>query len=202
MQVWAITGGIACGKSAVAALFAACGAQVGSADADARAVLAEPEVVAALAAAFPEAVSVEGGVDRTALGASIFADAAARANLNGIMHPAIRRRMRAAIDAARANPAQGLLLYEVPLLYEGGLETWFDGVIVVAASAAVQRERLSVRAPLTDAELDQRLAAQMPVDEKVRRADLVVRTDVPMAQTRAEVERLAVERFGLRSAPA
>lgn len=181
MQTWAITGGIACGKSTVSALFAACGAQIASADDDARAVLVEGEPTRmAVLEAF-------GTVERSELAARIFGDPEARKKLNSLMHPAIRQRMRSVIEAAKANPAPGLLLYEVPLLFEGGLESWFEGVIAVAADQETQRARLRARG-LTDEAAQQRLSAQLDPEEKVRRAHFVVRTDTSLAETKAAVE--------------
>lgn len=180
MHVWAITGGIACGKSTVSRLFAEQGAQIASADDDARAVLTDGSGTReAVLAAF-------GTLDREALGKRVFEDPDARKTLNALMHPAIRRRMRATIDAARADDRLGLLLYEVPLLYEGGLETWFDGVIAVQASHASQRSRLLARG-LSETAAEQRLAAQLDPLEKVRRAQRVVSTDIPIEETRAAV---------------
>lgn len=180
MHVWAITGGIACGKSTVSRLFAEQGAQIASADDDARAVLTDGSGTReAVLAAF-------GTLDRAALGKRVFEDPEARKTLNALMHPAIRRRMRATIDAARAEDRLGLLLYEVPLLYEGGLETWFDGVIAVQASHESQRSRLLARG-LSEIEAEQRLAAQLDPLEKVRRSQQVVSTDIPIEETRAAV---------------
>lgn len=180
MQTWAITGGIACGKSTVSKLFAECGATLASADDDARAVLAEGEPTrAAVLEAF-------GTVERSELAAKIFGDPDARKRLNSLMHPAIRQRMRAAIESAKANPTPGLLLYEVPLLYEGGLETWFEGVVAVVANPQTQRERLSARG-LSDEAATQRLNSQLDPDEKARRADFVVRTDTTLQETHEAV---------------
>jgi dephospho-CoA kinase len=181
MKVWAITGGIACGKSTVSKLFAECGAILASADDDARAVLAEGEPTrTAVLEAF-------GTTERTELAARIFADPDARKRLNSLMHPAIRQRMRARIEAAQQGPTAGLLLYEVPLLFEGGLETWFQGVIAVAADRTTQLERLRGRG-LTEEAAQQRLDAQLDPEEKVRRAHFVVRTDTSLLQTQYAVE--------------
>ncbi|MCX6366960.1 MAG: dephospho-CoA kinase [Armatimonadetes bacterium] len=181
MQTWAITGGIACGKSTVSKLFAECGAMLASADEDARAVLAEGEPTrAAVWEAF-------GTIDRAELAAKIFGDAEARKRLNAIMHPAIRQRMRTVIDTAQADSTVGLLLYEVPLLFEGGLEAWFQGVVAVAASPQTQLTRLKARG-LSEAAAQQRLAAQLDPEEKVRRADFVVRTDITLAETKLSVQ--------------
>ncbi|GAB4462802.1 MAG: dephospho-CoA kinase [Armatimonadaceae bacterium] len=197
MKVFAITGGIGTGKSAVARMFATHGAQIASADEDARAVL-EPgsPTLAAVQKAFPEAFSSEGTLQRATLGGIIFQNPEARQTLNALMHPAIRQRMRMVIDAARHTEGPGVLLYEVPLLYEGGLETWFDGVIVAYAPPEVQadrlqeRERTAGRPLLTPQQLQDRLQSQMPVEEKARRADYVIRTDSPFTETEAQVRAL------------
>lgn len=193
MRVWAITGGIASGKSAVSRFFAEEGAQLASADEDARAVLTDGSGTReAVLAAF-------GTVDRATLAARIFHDPEARKTLNGIMHPAIRQRMRAALQAAQADPAPGLFLYEVPLLYEGGLETWFEGVIVALATPELQRTRLLARG-LSEGEALARIRAQLSPEEKARRADLVIRTDLSEAQTRAAVRQAYQSLMGLESA--
>lgn len=196
-KVVAITGGIASGKSTVTRMLAEAGAEIRSADEDARAVLTPGSpTLEAVRAAFPAVFSPEGVLDRARLGAAIFGDPVARLRLNEIMHPAIRARMRTAIDTARASSKTGILVYEVPLLYEGGLETWFDAVIAVIASPALQAERLqnrettAGRPPLTDAALAERLAAQMPPEEKARRADYVIRTDLPLEETRARARQV------------
>jgi dephospho-CoA kinase len=193
MRIAGITGGIASGKSTVAALFAACGAQTRSADEDARAIL-QPDSPAldAVFAAFPAARSGDGTLDRAALASRIFADAGARRRLEAIMHPAIVARMREAITEARqAGP--GLLVYETPLLYEAGLEGLFDIVIAVKATPALQAMRLrerevaAGRPPLTDEAVAARLAAQLSPEEKARRAHYVIATDVSLEETRSRV---------------
>ena len=180
MRVWAITGGIASGKSTVSRFFAEQGAQLASADEDARAVLSDGSGTReAVLAAF-------GTLERDTLAERIFHDPQARTTLNGIMHPAIRRRMRSAIEAAQVNLLPGLFLYEVPLLYEGGLETWFEGVIAVLASPAQQLARLQARG-LSQSAAEARLHAQLSPEEKARRADIVIHTDVPEEETRVAV---------------
>jgi dephospho-CoA kinase len=207
MNVYALTGGIASGKSTVAQMFADLGAEVRSADIDAREVLIPPSpTLQAVLTAFPDVQNPDGTVNRQRLGEQIFSDPEARQRLNAIMHPAIRLRMRAAIDSARSSDCNdspcsleeraGVLLYEVPLLYEGGLETWFDGVVVVLANRALQAERLQAREakagrpPLTEEQIAERLQAQMSPEEKAERADFVIRTDIPLRETEAEVRQI------------
>ena len=193
MKIIGLTGGIASGKSTVSRMFRGRGAVTCSADEDARAVLTDgsPTLVNVLAA-FPEARAADGTLDRAKLAERIFADPAARARLEALLHPAIIARMPEAIDAARSIGA-GVLAYETPLLYEARLEPLFDAVIAVLATPELQRERLQAREraagrdPLTEDELSARLGAQTPPEEKARRADFVVRTDGSLAETEAQV---------------
>jgi dephospho-CoA kinase len=195
VKVIGLTGGIASGKSTVAAMFAELGARVASADADARAVV-EPgsPTLAAVFAAFPGARRDDGTLDRAALGARIFADPEARRTLESITHPAIFERMQTEVARARAEDGAGLLVYEVPLLYEKNREGMFDAVVAVLALTEAQAERLQEREaragrpPLSADAVAERLAAQMPPAEKARRADYVVRTDVGLEETRAQVQ--------------
>lgn len=196
MKVIGLTGGIACGKSTVSRILAELGAQTASADEDARAVLLPGEPTLALVRAeFPNAFRSDSTLDRAALGAQIFADPAARARLEAIMHPAIFERMQATCQAARqAGP--GVLVYEVPLLFEKQREGMFDAVVAVVAPPPVQamrlqeRERLAGRPELTAEAIAERLAAQLPTDEKARRADFVIRSEVSMDEMRADVARV------------
>ncbi|MBC8103347.1 MAG: dephospho-CoA kinase [Cytophagales bacterium] len=197
MKIIGITGGIASGKSTVTKQFADLGASVLSADTDARAVLANGSpLLEKVFARFPETRRADGTLDRTALGARIFADPVAKAELEAITHPAIIARMRSAISMARSSNETGALVYEVPLLYERGLTTLFDVVIAVLATPQLQEERLQAREaaagrpPLTSKAVADRLAAQMAPEEKARRADYVIRTDVPLIQTEEQVRRM------------
>ncbi|ACG74002.1 dephospho-CoA kinase [Anaeromyxobacter sp. K] len=175
MRVIGLTGGIATGKSTFGALLRARGAPVVDADALARAAVepgtpALPEIARTFGA---EVLREDGALDRKALAARVFADPEARRRLEAITHPAVRRAMREATDrlAAQGHP---LAFYDTPLLYEVGLEALLDAVVVVWAPRDVQRERLIRRDGLDAAEVDARLAAQLPVDEKAARADFVI----------------------------
>ena len=196
MKIAGVTGGIASGKSAVTRMFQEAGAQTLSADEDARAVLADGSAtLAGVFAAFPSVWRSDGSLDRAALAALIFADSSARARLGEIMHPAIRARLKQSIeDARRAGP--GLLLYEVPLLFENHLEGLFDATVAVLATPEIQAERLQAREreagrpPLSAQAIADRLAAQLSGEEKSRRADYIIRTDTTLEETRGEVLRI------------
>ena len=170
-----LTGGIASGKSTFAALLRARGVPVVDADALARAVVSpgSPGLARVVEAFGPQALRPDGSLDRRWLGARVFADPAERRRLVAITHPAVREELsRALADLASAGHA--LALYDVPLLYETGLEGAVDCVVVVWTPRAVQVERLMRRDGLSEAEAEARLEAQLSLDEKASRADLVV----------------------------
>ncbi|MBC8137165.1 MAG: dephospho-CoA kinase [Fibrella sp.] len=193
MKVLGITGGIACGKSFVTRLFAQWGARTASADEDARTVvLPGSATLAAVLAAFPDARSPEGTLDRAILAARIFGDAAARARLEGIMHPAIFVEMQTAIQRARAMTDAPLFAYEVPLLFEKERGPLFDATLAVVCTPETQaarlqeRERLAGRPLLSPEQIAERLSAQLPNTEKARRADFVVHTDGTLTDTESQ----------------
>ncbi|WP_242345327.1 dephospho-CoA kinase [Anaeromyxobacter terrae] len=175
MRLVGLTGGIATGKSTFAAALRARGVPVIDADALARAVV-DPgtPALAEIARVFgPGVLDAQGALDRRGLGAIVFADPEARRRLEAITHPAIRRAM--ADETARlAALGHDLAFYDVPLLFEVGLDAALDSVVVVWAPRDVQRARVVRRDRITAAEADARLAAQLPIDEKALRADFVV----------------------------
>jgi dephospho-CoA kinase len=183
----ALTGGIATGKSYVRAQFEKLGVPASDADRIARDVIAPgtrgfEDVVRAFGR---EIVDAAGGIDRKRLGAIVFADPARRRLLESIVHPAVRR---ATDDWFRGLPADvPFAVSDIPLLYETGRDRDFDKVIVTAADPAVQLRRVMERDGLGEIEARQRIAAQMPVDEKARRADYVIRTDGSFADTDRQV---------------
>ena len=199
MRLVGLTGGIATGKSTFAAALRAAGAPVIDADRLARdAVRRGSPALEAIAAAFgPGVLGPDGELDRPRMAARVFADPAARARLEGIVHPAVRR--AAAAEAARlAAEGHDLAFYDVPLLFETGLDRDVDCVVVVAASPGAQRARLAARDGLGAAAADARLAAQLPVAEKARRADVVVENDGDVEALRAKAAPLlAALRAGL-----
>jgi dephospho-CoA kinase len=185
-----ITGGVASGKSAVAALFAALGARVIDADALAREALEEPDVRNALALAFgPGILGADGKVDRRALAEAAFGPPPRTGELNRIVHPSVRRRMQAAARAGR-----GPAVFDAPLLLEAGMEADCDLVVFVDAPETVRRERARARG-WTEEEWRRREACQVPVAEKRRRAGAVVDDGGPLERTREQVEALARERI-------
>lgn len=188
MKRVALTGGIATGKSWVLRRFASLGVPTIDADALAReAVAPGSEAAARIRARFGRAVvGDDGQLDRRALADLVFADAAARADLEAIVHPAVYAAIHAWFDALPAGTA--LALADIPLLYETGHAGAFDAVIVAACSPDEQIRRVIARDGLDERAARRRLAAQWPIDEKIRRADFVIRTDGTHAETDAQVD--------------
>ena len=176
-----MTGGIACGKSTVADFWRQWGAEVLDADHVAHALIAPGgECAEAVAREFGVRVrAVQGGIDRTALGAVVFADPAARERLNRLLHPAVIRRMRAWADGIRRAGQRGVAV--VPLLFEAGMEKEWDAVVCVAADEKTMLERLAARG-LSPAEAKARIASQWPVREKRTRADRVIENNGSLAE--------------------
>lgn len=189
MRVLGLTGGIGSGKSTVAAMFAELGARVVDADRLAReAVAPGTRGLDAIVARFGASVlDAEGGLDRTGLGRRVFADREARKDLEAIVHPEVARLAGERIQAAEKDGV-ALVVYDVPLLYESGLEGGFDTVVVVWASLDRRRARIRARDKLSDEEIERRIAAQLPLDEKRDRADHVVDNEGALEETRRQVE--------------
>jgi dephospho-CoA kinase len=161
-----LTGGVGSGKSTVSALLAERGAIVIDADAIAREVV-EPGTAGfdAVVDRFgPGAVAADGALDRPAIAAIVFSDATARADLNAIVHPLVGRRSEELMAAA---PAGAIVVYDVPLLVESGIDGGFDVVIVVEADPKTRLARLAGRG-MPVAEAVARMAAQ--ADDATRRA--------------------------------
>jgi dephospho-CoA kinase len=183
----ALTGGIATGKSYCLARFEALGVPTVDADRLARLAVApgSPGLLAVAERFGPSILRSDGTLDRGALASVIFADRAARADLEAIIHPDVYRRIREWF--ARLPPATRAAIADIPLLFETGHQHEFDRVIVCACSPREQLRRLMARDRLDEAEARARLDAQWPIEEKVRRADFVIRTDGTFSETDAQV---------------
>jgi len=188
-----LTGGIACGKSTVAAMLAELGAFVVDADRIAREVVMPGEpALAEVAAVFGQAViRDDGSLDRKKLGEIVFADPEKRKRLEAILHPAIRERMWATIRRVKADEPGRIVVADIPLLYETGQEHLYDGVIVVYVPRVVQIERLLQRNPeLSEAQARERIQAQMDIERKKELADWVIDNSGDPEATRRQVEAL------------
>jgi dephospho-CoA kinase len=193
----ALTGGIATGKSYVLEQFRRRGVPCLDADSLAHGVTAAgTEATAAIAARFgAEVLAADGSVDRAKLAPIVFADPAARLDLESLIHPAVYRAIAAGLRAFELLGASSLAVVDVPLLYESGHADDFDRVIVTVCAPEMQLARLLKRG-LSEPEARQRIAAQWPTEEKARRATFVIRTDSTFEETDRQVERVLE---GLRS---
>jgi dephospho-CoA kinase len=189
MRRVALTGGIATGKSSVRRRFAHHGVPTIDADGLAHAVIAPGTSGAArVVERFgPEVRAPDGSIDRRMLGAIVFADPAARRDLEDIVHPAVYEAINAWYAAL---PPSRFAVADIPLLYETGREREFDVVVVAACEPDEQLRRVIARDGLTPDAARQRVAAQLPLTEKVRRAHHVVRTDGSHDATDAQVDAL------------
>ena len=190
--VLGITGNIASGKSTIARTFAERGAVVVDADQLARDVVAPGSpVLQQLVTRFgAEVVLSNGRLDRERLAQIIFADAAARQDLNAIIHPAIARLAIERLQQLRQADGVPLVIYEAPLLFEAGAEDRVDKVLVVKIDPQVQLLRLKQRDGLDDASARQRIAAQMAQEEKLARADYVIDNSGSVEDAARQVARL------------
>lgn len=182
MRIIGLTGGIASGKSTVGRMLRARGICVVDADELAReAVAPGSPALERIRARFGDAVVArDGTLDRAALGAIVFTDAAARTALNAITHPEVAR-LAAERFARLAAEGRDLVVYEVPLLFENNLEALMDRTVLVACSAEQQLARVQARDGLDEAAARARIAAQMPLEEKRKRASVVIENDADLA---------------------
>jgi dephospho-CoA kinase len=185
----ALTGGIATGKSHVLDQFRRRGVPCLDADSLAHGVMAAgTEATAAIAERFgADMLAPDGSVDRKKLGPLVFADAAARRDLEAITHPAVYRAIAIGLRAFALLGDGRFAIVDVPLLYETGAEKDFDRVIVTACEPGTQLARLVDRG-LTEDAARQRIAAQWPAEKKTARADFVIQTDGTFEDTDRQVE--------------
>lgn len=195
-----LTGGIGSGKSTVARMFADEGVPIVDADQVAREVV-EPgtEGLDAVVEAFGEGVlAADGTLDRKQVGERVFADAGARKQLESILHPRIAQASMAHF-ARLAGEGHPYAIYEAALLVENGSYRMMGALVVVTASEATQIARVRARDGLSEADARARIAAQLPLEDKVRVADYVIENDGSLDDVRSrtrEVHRALLERFG------
>ena len=188
MIILGLTGSIGMGKSTTAEMFEALGVPVWDADAAvARAYAKNGAAVPLLSAAFPEVIS-ESTVDRDALRTLVLKNPEALKKLENIIHPLVAED-RAAFLAEETAP---LVVLDIPLLFETGLDQAVDKIAVVSVSARIQRERVLARGTMSAAQLEMILAKQLPNAEKRSRADYVIPTDT-LEGARAKVVEIVEE---------
>lgn len=190
-----LTGGIACGKSSATQVLAQLGAVIIDADVIARQIVApgsselariEREIAPLIGQSL---IDGNGELKRAVLNEAVFADAALRRKLEGILHPSILREIRT--QASTPQPSgHGPVILSAPLLYETGLDRQCRAVLVITCSPDVQRQRLQVRDGLQPAQAQVRIDSQMPLDEKKRRATWVIDNDGDLNALRRQIEAL------------
>ena len=198
MLLVGLTGGIGVGKSTVAAMLAARGAAVVDGD-EISWRLQEPGLPCyrAIVDAFGrEMLDPAGRIDRRRLGAVVFADTVSLRRLEAIMHPAIWAACEAEIQAASA-AGKDVCVVEMALILETGQRGRFQKLVVVTAPTSVQVARVARARGLTQAEAQQRLAAQWSGEDKARLADYVIDNGGDLAATEAQVERVHAALLGI-----
>ncbi|MEM7780461.1 MAG: dephospho-CoA kinase [Pseudomonadota bacterium] len=182
-----LTGSIGMGKSTVAAMFEEVGVPVFDADAEVRAMQGPGgELLPAIESAFPGSTG-EQGVDRDALGKLVFGDRDKLAQLEAIVHPAVGAKRAQFLEA---NKDASLILFDIPLLFEGGGHKMVDVIVVVSAPPETQRTRVLARPGMTVEKFEHILGLQTPDAEKRERADHVVDTGTTLEETRSQVHAL------------
>lgn len=186
-----LTGGIGSGKSEVSRLLAARGAVVVDADALAREVVepGTPGLASVVAEFGVDLLGTDRALDRAALGRLVFADPAALQRLEAIVHPLVGAR---AAELFAAAPAGSVVVYDVPLLVENGLEPGYDVVVVVDADTETRLSRLAARG-LDAADARARMANQASRDERLAAADIVVTNDGSLVDLAVQVDALWAE---------
>ena len=187
-----LTGGIATGKSTVSAMFAHLGARVIDADLLAREVVApgQPAHAAIVKEFGPEVLQADGYLDRKRLGAIVFADAERRKRLEAITHPAIRQRQARILSVFEEEAFEGVVIWDVALLFETGGDAAMDKIVVAYADEATELERLMARDGIGEAAARARIQSQMPVAEKAKRAHYVIDNSGTRAATQAQVRQV------------
>jgi dephospho-CoA kinase len=190
MKVCGLTGGVGMGKSTAAGFFSQQGVRVVDTDELARRLVepGEPALAEIQKQFGKNMVAPDGRLRRDELAGIIFADAAARRKLEAILHPRIRERWLARIEIWHQENCP-LAMVVIPLLFETQAEQHFDKIICVACSPAAQRERLLARGWNAE-QIQRRIAAQLPVEQKIARSQFVIWTEGAVEIHRRQVEKL------------
>ena len=182
-----LTGSIGMGKSTVGQMFVDAGVPLFDADAAVHQLQGPDGVlVEAIESLFPGTTSSE-GVDRQKLGSAVLGDPAALRQLENLIHPAVGAMRQAFLEKHRDQP---MILFDIPLLFEKSGGEGIDHIVVVSADAGDQRARVLGRPGMTEERFDQIKALQMPDAEKCKKADSVINTSQPLAETRQQVQKL------------
>jgi dephospho-CoA kinase len=198
-----LTGNIASGKSSVARVWHARGAPIVDADVLARKAVerGSPGLAKVVAAFGDDILARDYSLDRAALRRVVFADDVARANLESIIHPEVER-LRAQEERALAAEGARVVIHDIPLLFELGLQSQFDTIVLVDAPEEIRRRRLVDSRRLSDEEAGAMISAQVPSDQKRAQATFIIDNTGTKEQlaTRAEDVWTEIQKLALRSA--
>lgn len=192
MPLIALTGGIASGKSTIARRLAEHGAIVVDADQIVRDVQAPGSpVLAQIAETFgADVIAPDGSLDRAALGAKVFGDPGLLAQLNAIVHPAVREESQRCFDAAFVGDADAVVVYDVPLLVEARVDDPWDLIVVAHAPADVRRRRLVELRGMDEHAAQDRIDAQVSDERRLAIADVVIDTSDTLERTHEQTDSL------------
>jgi dephospho-CoA kinase len=190
MLLVGLTGGIGTGKSTVARMLEKRGAVVFDADVLARQAVAPgtPGFDQVVERFGPNVLAPGGGLDREALASIVFSDPAARRDLEGIVHPEVRRMFAEGCEEYR--DSDRVVVFSAPLLVETGMHTAFDRLIVVSAPVATQIDRLMRDRGMAERDVQARIAAQLPLEAKAEVADILVDNEGTLEDLERRVERM------------
>ena len=185
-----LTGSIATGKSTIATILLEKGAQLVDADRIARDIVQPGSpLLNEIALQFGEQVILpDGTLDRKALGQIIFENEARKKQLNELMHPAIRAEMKRQIAEYEAMNPNGLIVVDVPLLYESNLVEWFDAVMLAYVPQRIQIQRLMARDGISEENAKKRVFSQIDIEQKKQRADIVINNSNTVDETRQQID--------------
>lgn len=192
MPLIALTGGIASGKSTIARRLAEHGAVIVDADQIVRDVQAPGSpVLERIAETFGASmIDGEGALDRAALGAKVFGDPELLAQLNAIVHPAVREESQRRFDAAFTTDAYAVVVYDVPLLVEARVDDPWDLIVVAQAPAAVRLQRLTELRGMEEKAAQERVDAQVSDERRLAIADVVIDTAGTLERTHEQTDAL------------
>lgn len=191
-MILGLTGTLGSGKSTVSGMLRDKGARIICADEIAREVVAPgTQALQEIVAAFgPEVLAPDRSLDRKALAARVFNDSSALRQLEAIIHPRVRDRELQLIETYRSSP---LIILDIPLLFESGADALCDAVAVVTVDEDTRLQRLTTQRGMNPGDARRRIAAQMPQEEKVRRATHVINNSGSLQETERQVDRLLEE---------
>lgn len=191
MKIIGLTGGIGSGKTTVAQMITKLGYPVVCADKLAHDAISigSPAYKLVIERFGKEILATDKSIDRKKLGEIVFKDDAKRLHLNNIIHPVVIQKLQTSIQQSK-NSNKNVLILDVPLLYEEGLDTLCHQVIVVYATEEQMIERVMKRSNLSKDEIQDRIRSQLTIDSKKSRAHYVVHNTGDLAQTESEIQEI------------